>query len=138
MAAFFQGATGAAVLVGSDSPDMPLSAVREAIDWLQEPGVDRRTVLGPTSDGGYWLIGVHGDLPPIFADMPWSETSLLATTKARLDDAGWMQGTDYRLLQPWYDVDEADDLARLRQGLPDGDLHLLALAKQLDALLDAN
>lgn len=135
MAAFFDRASGAALLVGSDSPDMPLGAVRDAIDWLSKPTDRGRLVLGPTSDGGYWLIGVRGVLPPIFTDMPWSDESLLEVTKERLTAAGWHEGTDYRFVEPWYDVDEADDLLRLREGLPDGDAPLLRLADQLDALL---
>ncbi|MEO0532198.1 MAG: TIGR04282 family arsenosugar biosynthesis glycosyltransferase [Planctomycetota bacterium] len=134
MEAFFRGAGGAAVLVGSDSPDLPLDAVRDALAWLANPR-ERGLVLGPTSDGGYWLIGTRGELPPIFADMPWSDASLLAATKQRLSEAGWQEGADYQLIDPWYDVDEASDLARLRRGLNEGDGALRALASRLDDLL---
>ena len=57
----------------------------------------KRLVLGPSEDGGYWLIGVRGLLPPIFERMPWSRDELLAQTVSRLSDSGWVEGRDYRL-----------------------------------------
>lgn len=127
----------AAVLVGSDSPHLPLAAVGEALDWLGAPGFGRRCVLGPTTDGGYWLIGAAGTPPPLFDAMPWSDPSLFATTLARLGEAGWREGTEYRLLPRWYDVDDQQDLDRLRCELPGGDPELVRLAATLDSLLGA-
>lgn len=128
-------ATRSALLVGSDSPHLPIDAVDEAIRWLGEPGDGPRLVLGPTEDGGYWLIGARGGLPPIFEAMPWSDPALLEKTLARLADAGWREGTDYRLLPRWYDVDDLDDLERLRRELPGGDASLRRLSEQLNELL---
>lgn len=127
-----------AVLVGSDSPHLPLDAVAEAIDWLSDPLAERRLVLGPTTDGGYWLIGAAGQLPPIFEAMPWSDPALLQATLDRLAEAGWREGADYRLLPRWYDVDDEHDLARLRAELPCGDAQLMRLAARLDELLGPN
>lgn len=129
---------GSAVLVGSDSPHLPLEAVVEAIDWLSDPSAERRLVLGPTTDGGYWLIGAAGPLPPIFDAMPWSDPALLQATLDRLAEAGWREGADYRLLPRWYDVDDEHDLARLRAELPGGDAELVRLATRLDELLGPN
>ncbi len=124
-----------ALLIGSDSPHLPLEAVGEAITWLNEPTPTGRLVLGPTEDGGYWLIGVRGELPPIFDGMPWSGETLLTVTRDRLHAAGWEAGRDYRLIDPWYDVDEADDLQRMRRELRGHDPALDRLADRLDTLL---
>lgn len=127
--------TDAAIVVGTDSPNMPLAAVSEAITWLTETPSGPRLVLGPTDDGGYWLIGIRGQMPPIFDQMPWSEANLMKVTLDRLAAAGWSEGEQYRLVTPWYDVDEAADLVRLRSGLRGEDLILNRLADQLDELL---
>lgn len=132
-AALKQGS--AVLLFGTDSPDMPLDSVIEAAEWLMSGPEGRKLVLGPTDDGGYWCIGARGCLPPIFDEMPWSQPELLRTTLDRLGSAGWCEGTDYRMLAPWYDVDEAADLRRLRDGLRQGDRVLQGLADEIDALL---
>ena len=138
MQSFFADALGqaaCALLIGSDSPHLPLEAVTEAAAWLNEPAGGDRLVLGPTEDGGYWLIGVRGSLPPIFDRMPWSREELLTETVSRLVEAGRIEGRDYRLIEPWYDVDEADDLQRMRRELRGDDPALNDLADRLDALL---
>lgn len=142
MRCFFEEALqqgSAALLVGTDSPDLPLQAVAEGMRWLSNgDGHSSRLVLGPTDDGGYWLIGARGKLPPIFDEMPWSQPTLMQATVERLDESGWREGDDYCLLSPWYDVDEAADLDRLRSGLRQGDPALKRLADELDALLGPN
>ena len=130
--AIADGAT--AVLVGSDSPHLPLAAVEQAIAYLSNPSGDCRLVLGPSEDGGYWLVGVRGELPPIFSDLPWSETGLLEATIGRLAEAGWQNGRNYVLVDRWYDVDEVADLERLRRGLRGIDDELARLADDLDKL----
>ncbi|QDT69409.1 hypothetical protein MalM25_23460 [Planctomycetes bacterium MalM25] len=132
------GQSPCALLVGSDSPHLPVEAVAAAIGWLNEPDADRRLVLGPSEDGGYWLIGVRGELPPVFDRMPWSNERLLEQTLLRLGEAGWREGRDYRLVDPWYDVDEADDLKRMRRELRGEDDALNRLADRLDELLGSN
>lgn len=127
-----------ALLLGLDSPHLPLEEVAAAIVWLNEPGADRRLVLGPTEDGGYWLIGARGELPPIFGRMPWSGERLLHETLQRLSQAAWSEGRDYRLVDPWYDVDEADDLRRMRRELRGEDPTLNRLADRLDELLGSH
>ncbi|MEM8946374.1 MAG: TIGR04282 family arsenosugar biosynthesis glycosyltransferase [Planctomycetota bacterium] len=115
IASFFdqQFAAGAqrVVLLGTDSPNLPLIEVQEAFEHLKTADV----VLGPTSDGGYYLIGAKEATPPIFSDMPWSTRDLLSTTVTRLDETG----VDYVQLDPWYDVDELFDLHQLIEDLRD-------------------
>lgn len=137
MAAFFERHSPA-LLVGSDSPNLPLDAVRQASDWLRDDPPGPRLVLGPSVDGGYWLIGARGPLPAIFGQMPWSEPTLFETTVGRLYDEGWREGADYRIVDRWYDVDGIDDLRRLRNDLANHrgappDEPLRRLAEQIDA-----
>jgi rSAM/selenodomain-associated transferase 1 len=130
MAAFFtqQLAAGAdkVVLTGADSPSLPTDYIERAFAELEQ--VD--AVLGPATDGGYYLIGlklpsplaaegpgVRG-LPPIFEGIPWSSERVLTETVARLVERSW----GLALLPPWYDVDTLRDWHTL-QG------HLAALER---------
>ncbi|TWT41629.1 TIGR04282 family arsenosugar biosynthesis glycosyltransferase [Botrimarina hoheduenensis] len=126
---------GATILIGSDSPDLPLEALREALSWLACAG--RRFVLGPASDGGYWLIGAKGELPPVFDDMPWGSARVYSLTVSRLIAAGWREGVDFRTVTPWYDIDRLDALNELRVRLcrSTGDGALSTLQEQLTAIL---
>lgn len=97
---------GRVVVVGTDSPTLPVSLVQGAFDQLREADV----VLGPATDGGYYLIGCAGRLPPVFDGVPWSTNEVLAATVARLNGANLRVA----LLPPWYDVDTIDDWRMLR------------------------
>ena len=91
-----------AVLIGSDSPTLPMSFVESAFHLLK----DNDIVLGPADDGGYYLIGASRPTPPIFENMVWSQPTVWDETVARLEAAG----SRYAALPRWYDVDEWDDL----------------------------
>jgi rSAM/selenodomain-associated transferase 1 len=101
-------AAGAArvIAIGADGPTLPPRRLAEAIDALA--GCD--IVLGPTEDGGYYLVGAAREREEIFREIPWSTGAVLATT---LDRAG-AAGLSVRLLPSWYDVDSIEDLRRLR------------------------
>lgn len=104
--------------IGSDHPEIPLSLVHQAFDKLAS-GTD--VVLGPASDGGYYLIAVNrGTLrPEIFRDIPWSSSKVLATTLERCRELG----LKVELLPAGYDVDTPADLVRLSNHLQrDSDL----------------
>jgi rSAM/selenodomain-associated transferase 1 len=95
-----------AIALNSDGPTLPESYLRQAFDRLG--GVD--VVLGPSEDGGYYLIGLKQAQPELFQDIEWSSehvtTQTLACAKA--------MGLSVALLPPWYDVDTGADLERLR------------------------
>jgi rSAM/selenodomain-associated transferase 2 len=63
-------------------------------------------VLGPATDGGYWLIGLRRPAPALFADMPWSTNSVLERTLNRARSLGLSVHT----LAPLPDVDRPEDL----------------------------
>ncbi len=110
LAAFFdaQFAAGAGrvVVVGADSPTLPVAHVEQAFAELDRADV----VLGPATDGGYTLVGCARRPAPVFDRIPWSGPDVLAATVARLADAG----AKLALLPPWYDVDTRDDWRMLR------------------------
>lgn len=122
------------VLVGADSPNLPVSVVVQAFEQLARC----KLVLGPTDDGGYYLVGACGEPPPIFDGMPWSKTNLWQSTLQRLESIGWIQGKHWHPLRSWYDVDTMADLDRMRRQLSkvDNDPALARLAARLDAILD--
>ena len=114
--ASFQSGAEIVVLMGSDSPDYPSESLIHGIKWLEQ-SKERGIFLGPSNDGGYWAVGMKGELAPIFEDMPWSDSSLFNKTLERLNRAGWSEGTDIMLLDKWYDVDDLNDLKLLNQRL---------------------
>jgi rSAM/selenodomain-associated transferase 1 len=106
----------AAVAVDSDTPTLPTSFLQQAIDLLATRTVD--VVLGPTEDGGYYLIGVRAPHPALFEGIAWSTPAVLSTTLERAR-AG---GLKVACLPAWFDVDTPADLARLRAALAAGSI----------------
>ncbi len=92
------------LIINSDSPDMPCSLVRKSSRLLESPGID--LVLGPSADGGYYLIGLKKPAPGLFQDIPWSTDRVLALTLERARELGLSCG----LMEAWYDIDTCDDL----------------------------
>jgi rSAM/selenodomain-associated transferase 1 len=106
-----------ALAIDSDTPTLPLEFLRQAIDLVTRPEID--VVLGPTEDGGYYLIGLRAVHRQLFEAMAWSTSGVLAETVRRAEACGLRVAC----LPSWYDVDTPDDLARLRSALaaaPDG------------------
>ena len=95
-----------AVLIGSDSPDLPLIHLRHAFQRLKH----RDVVLGPAMDGGYYLIGLRAPAPSLFENIAWGEPTVFAQTLERVKRAGLTMS----VLPPWYDVDDAPSLELLR------------------------
>lgn len=107
---FFRQSYQQAVLIGSDSPDLPLGLVAQAFAALEHHSL----ALAPAHDGGYALIGETCHHPQLFVDMPWSSPELLETTRQRATAAG----IDYQLLPPWDDLDDVAALRRFLQRSP--------------------
>ncbi len=110
MSAFFAGcfAAGAhaAVLLGADSPTLPLGHIAQAFAELSRADV----VLGPATDGGYYLVGCVPPVPPIFEGLDWGTGRVLEQTVAH----GRQSGLRLAVLPPWYDVDTIEDWHSLR------------------------
>ena len=110
----FANGFGAVCLVNSDSPTLPTACLIRAARALLVPG--DRIVLGPTDDGGYYLLGMKQPHPRLFADIAWSTNNVAAVTQARAAALG----LDVVTLPPWYDVDDAAALDRLVAGADHG------------------
>jgi rSAM/selenodomain-associated transferase 1 len=115
--AFFEHAfkTGSrqVVLIGSDTPSIPIDVIRRAFDSLRRVPV----VLGPSRDGGYYLVGASQKTPPIFRDIAWSTAGVWAQTVAALASNSLNEGGGYELMPSFSDVDTLDDLHALRREL---------------------
>jgi hypothetical protein len=101
----FEEGASKVVLIGVDSPTLDPTFVISAFLLLEQKDV----VLGPASDGGYYLIGVRPPLAPIFDEIEWSTPAVLMQTVARLE----ARDRSLALLPPWYDVDTAESVRML-------------------------
>lgn len=104
-AEFTRGAR-AVCAIGSDSPTLPAHLLDHAFRAL----AFERVVIGPSFDGGYWLIGAQRPAPDLFHLIPWSTADVVSSTVTTLA----AQGVHPYLLPFWYDVDDDADLGRLR------------------------
>jgi len=94
-----------AVLIGTDTPSLPSRLLAQNVALLRRA----RVVLGPSLDGGYYLIGIRGPLPDIFRGIRWGGAQVLAETIRRLK----RRRIPYALGPSWYDVDRWSDLMLL-------------------------
>jgi rSAM/selenodomain-associated transferase 1 len=106
LAAAFTHADGPAVLVGMDTPQVTAARIDDAIEVLHRPGVD--AILGPTTDGGWWIIGFCVPAPGAFIGVEMSRSTTGAQQHARLLSLGLRT----KLVAPETDIDTfADALA---------------------------
>ncbi len=107
---FHQGYTQVMV-IDSDTPTLPTAYLEQALRLF----ADRKTdvVLGPTEDGGYFLIGLRRSCHALFEHMPWSTARVTPETLRRAAQ----HGLTVACTASWYDVDTADDFRRLAQSL---------------------
>jgi rSAM/selenodomain-associated transferase 1 len=99
------GGSRRAVVMDSDSPTLPAGYLRQAFDDLTKADV----VLGPTRDGGYYLIGVKQPQPFLLREVQMSTPRVLADTLALAEEGG----LTVSLLPTWYDVDTIEELHQL-------------------------
>lgn len=96
-----------AILIGSDLPDLTPAVLQGAMASLAENDV----VIGPASDGGYYLIGFHKHtlVPRVFHGIPWSTETVFQETKAILQNSA----LSMHQAPKWNDVDTMEDLNAL-------------------------
>ena len=99
-----------AVIVGSDSPSLPVTFIDAGLELLKKTDV----VIGPCTDGGYYLVGQRAGEERLFDGIQWSTGRVLEQSLKRLGKSSFAS------LDPWYDVDTADEAAFLK-------IHLLVL-----------
>lgn len=97
------------IAFNSDSPHLPASVLETAFDDLATCDV----VVGPTHDGGYYLVGAKTSYPGLFNGNGMGTSSALETLLERVRALGLSVG----LADPFYDIDVASDLIRLDEEL---------------------
>jgi len=100
------------IAIGADSPGCPTERLESARDGLRSSDA----VVGPSDDGGFYLLGLRDCPQGLLAGLPWSEPNTATATRKRLHESG-MRVTE---LDPWFDVDEWPDLLRLARLLETG------------------
>lgn len=102
----------AIVLLGSDNPGVPSGHIAQAFAALDAAPC----VIGPSEDGGYYLLGMGAPQPTLFANIAWSTEVVAQQTYA----AARVAGLHMASAPGWYDIDTAADLPRLYQDLQAG------------------
>ncbi len=95
--------------LNADGPSLPPEYILQAVDALDKHDL----VLGPSEDGGYYLIGMQRLYPEVFSGISWSTSLVMSQT---LEKANALD-LSVKLLPRWYDVDTGEDLERLRAEL---------------------
>jgi rSAM/selenodomain-associated transferase 1 len=112
---------GSAVVLNSDSPTLPTALLVETAEVLARPG--DRAVLGPSNDGGYYLLGLKVAHRRLFEDIAWSTERVAEQTLERAREID----LEVHRLPVWYDVDDVDGLRRLHAELREQDSEKLRL-----------
>lgn len=112
----FRSGYARVVLIGSDLPTLPLSHVSEAFSFLMAHPED--IVLGPSTDGGYYLIGLSAPtgtttIPDLFSGIRWSTPHACEDTRARAALLNLL----LRDVPDWFDVDDEEGFRKLRDNL---------------------
>jgi uncharacterized protein len=98
------------LVIGTDCPALTPALLREAARTLTA----RDATVVPAEDGGYVLIGMHQATPQVFAEVDWSTERVMAQTRARFKEMGWL----WHEFAPLWDVDRGEDLERLNASFP--------------------
>jgi len=103
----FAGGSDAAILIGSDLPDLP----REIIETGFVSLLHHDVVMGPALDGGYYLIGFKREsfAPDVFDGISWGSGTVFRETCQILS----RKGRRFSVLPPWQDIDTYEDLQAL-------------------------
>ena len=110
------------VMIGSDNPTLPREPLDEAARALESCDV----AIGPSDDGGYYLLGMIAPYLTLFDGIAWSTRHVCAQTRARASELGLRVGA----VQRWFDVDEPADLDRLRTELAQADASVARHTRQ--------
>jgi len=92
-----------AVIIGSDCPELKIRHIQSAFEALNDEDV----VIGPSFDGGYYLIGMKRVHKILFNDIVWSSSAVFDVSQERLNE----NKISLSILEKLHDLDNADDLA---------------------------
>jgi hypothetical protein len=116
----FEAGYTSVIIVGSDSPDLPMERIETAVALLCRAEKEiADVVIGPAVDGGYYLIGMNRGMNggmneaqrELFKEIPWSTSEVLETT---LEQAASI-GIEVTLIDEWHDIDTPEDLLLLKE-----------------------
>lgn len=99
------------VVIGADCPEVSSRDIDKAGELLREGKAD--VVLGPASDGGYWLIALKKPMAELFLSMPWSTDRVFVETVSRAK----ARGLSVKELRTLTDVDQLEDWEAVRPRL---------------------
>ena len=128
----FENGHDAVIALASDCPDLPVEILRAAVDGLQNNGV----VIGPSRDGGYYLIGFSQEhfIPDVFKDITWGTETVFQETRTRIE----LVTKQIHVLPEWPDIDTKDDLQKFyetNQMQPSMALHAMNYLRSHPGLL---
>jgi hypothetical protein len=103
----FEAGHESVVFLGTDTPHLDAKLIVQSIDLLQQCDV----AIGPSEDGGYYLLALKKPCSALFHDIQWGSEKVLLETTQRLD----RQQIPFRLLEQNFDLDRPEDLKRLLQ-----------------------
>ncbi len=104
----FASGSDAVVMIGTDSPTISADFIRRAFEFLEN---ESDVVLGETTDGGFYLIGLRKSYPELFENVRWSSAEVFKQTMENAERLKLRAAQ----IPAWYDVDVPPDLARLRK-----------------------
>jgi uncharacterized protein len=107
----FDSSYRTAIVIGTDIPGIDQTLLMSAGKSLQDYDV----VLGPTVDGGYYLLGLRSPEPELFEQMPWSTNQVYALTKQKIEASG----LSVKILPELRDLDTVEDLQAFIQDAKD-------------------
>ncbi|MHB8841393.1 MAG: TIGR04282 family arsenosugar biosynthesis glycosyltransferase [Candidatus Aquicultor sp.] len=114
------------LVVGADSPTMPYEVLESAIDGLS----DHDVVIGPSQDGGYYLLGLRGYFESLFDRIDWSTHVVLRQTLDHIRSGN----LSVKQLLTWYDIDTPVNLLRLAAELRENRSEAPATSTVLNAM----
>jgi len=105
----FSASSAPVLVLGTDAPTLPAKVIEGAASALGSCDIS----IIPSTDGGYVLLGLRRPVEAVFRGVDWSTEAVHRQTLDRAEEAGLSVYEG----DPWYDVDEPGDLARLREDL---------------------
>lgn len=120
------------IALGTDSPDLPAHYIHEGFYHLAMGNV----VIGPSTDGGYYLIGLNKEnfFPRLFENIPWSTQNVFHQTLEIVKD----EKLKSHVLPTWYDIDTLKDLYELYARNTDGQFKSSSTMKHLNTIISNN
>lgn len=124
----FAAGADAVLMIGADSPTLPAKLMMDALTAL----ASHDAVLGPTRDGGYYLLGLRRPIPLLFDRIDWGTDRVAEQTRQRALEVG----VDLAEVRSWYDLDRFDDLRPALGDLSASDEPLRPAAASLKRLMN--